>query len=122
QVRTARAPGARRPHPMALLVIRVRARGASGGLYVALQPRAAQAEAYSQDDIEAGEALFLANCASCHGPAGDGQVDSEGTLGPSLIAVGAASVDFQVGTGRMPMQRAGAQGPEKPPQMTEEQT
>src|SRR5690625_1676104 len=107
---------------MALLVILLLALVATGGLYVALQPRAAQAEAYSQDDVEAGEALFLANCASCHGPAGEGQVDSEGTLGPSLIGVGAASVDFQVGTGRMPMQRAGAQGPEKPPQMNEEQT
>src|SRR5690625_7829098 len=70
---------------MALLVILLLALVATGGLYVALQPRAAQAEAYSQDDVEAGEALFLANCASCHGPAGEGQVDSEGTLGPSLI-------------------------------------
>ena len=117
-----KALAARRHHPMALLVILLLALVATGGLYVALQPRAAQAEAYSQDDVEAGEALFLANCASCHGPAGEGQVDSEGTLGPSLIGVGAASVDFQVGTGRMPMQRAGAQGPEKPPQMNEEQT
>src|SRR5690625_6131985 len=44
------------------------------------------------------------------------------SLHDALPILGAASVDFQVGTGRMPMQRAGAQGPEKPPQMNEEQT
>ena len=118
-----KALAARRHHPMALLVILLLALVATGGLYAAFQPRAAQAEAYSQDDVDAGEALFLANCATCHGTAGEGQIDSEGkTIGPSLIGVGAASVDFQVGTGRMPMQASGAQAPEKPAQMNEEQT
>ena len=38
--------------------------------------------------IEEGRKLFLANCATCHG------MNSEGTeAGPSLIGVGAASVD-----------------------------
>ncbi|KXK63698.1 hypothetical protein AWW66_01685 [Micromonospora rosaria] len=45
-----------------------------------------------------GENLYRQNCASCHGDQGQG-----GPRGPSLIGVGAASVDFQVGTGRMPI-------------------
>jgi ubiquinol-cytochrome c reductase cytochrome c subunit len=41
--------------------------------------------------------------------------------GPSLIGVGAASVDFQVGTGRMPMQNNAPQAPAKPVQFTDEE-
>jgi ubiquinol-cytochrome c reductase cytochrome c subunit len=52
---------------------------------------------YTKEDIEYGKKLFLSNCASCHGK------NAEGTAnGPSLIGVGAASVDFQVSTGRKP--------------------
>jgi ubiquinol-cytochrome c reductase cytochrome c subunit len=35
--------------------------------------------------------------------------------GPSLIGVGSASVEFQVGTGRMPLARQEAQAEQKPP-------
>ncbi|MFC0675971.1 cytochrome bc1 complex diheme cytochrome c subunit [Brachybacterium hainanense] len=118
-----KALAARRHHPMALLVILLLALVATGGLYAAFQPRTASAETYSADDVAAGEDLFLANCATCHGTNASGLQDSDGnTLGPSLIGVGAAAVDFQVGTGRMPMQMAGAQAARKPPQMDEEQT
>lgn len=48
--------------------------------------------------IEEGKQLFLKGCSSCHGLNAEG-----GEIAPSLIGVGAASVDFQVGTGRMPM-------------------
>ncbi|MFI7427687.1 c-type cytochrome [Micromonospora sp. NPDC049836] len=48
----------------------------------------------------AGEELYRQNCASCHGDQGQGA-----QRGPSLIGVGAAAVDFQVGTGRMPIPR-----------------
>jgi ubiquinol-cytochrome c reductase cytochrome c subunit len=48
--------------------------------------------------IEEGKQLFLKGCSSCHGLNSEG-----GVIAPSLIGVGAASVDFQVGTGRMPM-------------------
>jgi ubiquinol-cytochrome c reductase cytochrome c subunit len=41
--------------------------------------------------------------------------------GPSLIGVGAAAVDFQVGTGRMPAMQPGAQIPRKAPAYTEEE-
>jgi ubiquinol-cytochrome c reductase cytochrome c subunit len=48
--------------------------------------------------VEAGRALFTANCASCHGPSGGG-----GPGGPSLVRAGAASADFYLRTGRMPL-------------------
>ena len=50
-------------------------------------------------------------------------MDASGTAnGPSLVGVGAASVDFQVGTGRMPMAMQGPQAQQKPEQFNEEQT
>ncbi len=42
--------------------------------------------------------------------------------GPGLIGVGAAAVDFQVGTGRMPLQANGPQARVKEPQFNDEQT
>lgn len=71
---------------------------------------------YTADQIAEGKKLFLSNCASCHG------LNSEGSeAGPSLIGVGAASVDFQVGSGRMPGQGSGPQLPKKTVQFTEAQ-
>jgi ubiquinol-cytochrome c reductase cytochrome c subunit len=77
----------------------------------------ADATTVSASDIEEGEKLFAANCASCHG------LDAQGTDGvaPSLVGVGAAAVDFQVGTGRMPMQTSGPQAQAKPVQFTDEE-
>lgn len=51
---------------------------------------------------EAGRALYQANCASCHGQQGSGTAD-----GPSLVGVGAASADFYLRTGRMPLSAPG---------------
>ena len=50
--------------------------------------------------IAAGKNLFAVNCASCHGLNGEG-LAQQGA--PGLGNVGAAAVDFQVRTGRMPM-------------------
>ncbi|MGR6320217.1 c-type cytochrome [Micromonospora soli] len=47
-----------------------------------------------------GTQLYLEHCASCHGERGQGA-----QRGPSLVGVGAASVDFQLSTGRMPLSR-----------------
>ena len=48
--------------------------------------------------IDEGQRIFLKGCSSCHG------LNAEGAaIAPSLIGVGAASVDFQVATGRMPV-------------------
>lgn len=44
-----------------------------------------------------------------------------GTDAPSLIGVGGAAVDFQVSTGRMPLQQAGAQAERKPVRYTSDQ-
>lgn len=45
-----------------------------------------------------GRDLYLTGCVSCHGAEGVG-VEARG---PTLVGVGAAAVDFWVGTGRMP--------------------
>jgi ubiquinol-cytochrome c reductase cytochrome c subunit len=59
----------------------------------------------AQQDIAAGKTLFLANCATCHGM---GAVGNPG-VAPSLIGAGAAAVDFQMSTGRMPAKEVGAE-------------
>ena len=60
--------------------------------------------------IEEGRQIFLKGCSSCHG------LNAEGAqIAPSLIGVGAASVDFQVGTGRMPMADMSTQAMRKEP-------
>ena len=67
--------------------------------------------------IEEGKQIFLKGCSSCHG------LNAEGaSVAPSLIGVGAASVDFQVGTGRMPMADMSTQAMRKPRVYNEEET
>jgi ubiquinol-cytochrome c reductase cytochrome c subunit len=92
---------------------------ATGGAYAAFTATSS-ADAASQTQVtkltEEGEKLFAANCASCHGLQAEGTEDA-----PTLIGVGAASVDFQVGTGRMPMAASGPPAEQKPVQFTEEQ-
>jgi ubiquinol-cytochrome c reductase cytochrome c subunit len=102
---------ARRRHPLAAVVVLLLALAATGGLYAAFAPAGeAQAEETAQSlAIEEGKKLYTVGCASCHGTGGQGTTD-----GPSLVGVGSAAVDFQVGTGRMPAQQPGAQVPEKP--------
>jgi len=67
--------------------------------------------------IEEGKQLFLKGCSSCHGLNAEG-----GAVAPSLIGVGAASVDFQVATGRMPMADMSTQAMRKPRVYNEEET
>jgi ubiquinol-cytochrome c reductase cytochrome c subunit len=81
----------------------------AGAAYAALAPNRADAAQAGADQIEAGRELFLANCATCHGLSATGRDNA-----PSLVGVGAASVDFQVGTGRMPMAASGPQAPKAP--------
>ncbi|MEU6082848.1 c-type cytochrome [Streptomyces sp. NPDC047108] len=102
---------ARRRHPLAALVVLLFALAVTGGLYAAFAPAdKAQAQDTAQTlAIEEGKKLYAVGCASCHGTGGQGSSD-----GPSLVGVGSAAVDFQVGTGRMPAQQPGAQVPEKP--------
>lgn len=90
---------ARRRHPLAALVVLLLALACTGGLYAVFAPAdKAQADATAQSlTIEEGKKLYTVGCASCHGTGGQGTSD-----GPSLVGVGAAAVDFQVATGRMP--------------------
>ena len=101
---------ARRRHPLAALVVLLLALACTGGLYAAFAPASkAQADETAQSlAIDEGKKLYAVGCASCHGTGGQGTTD-----GPSLVGVGAAAVDFQVGTGRMPAQQPGAQVPKK---------
>jgi ubiquinol-cytochrome c reductase cytochrome c subunit len=94
--------------PVVLLLV---ALGTTGGAYAAFAPTSgAQAAAgVSAQSLVEGRTLFLRNCSSCHGLNAEGSSD-----GPSLIGVGAAAVDFQVGTGRMPARELGAQVQAKP--------
>lgn len=100
----------RRRHPLAAVVVLLLALAATGGLYATFAPASkAQADETAQSlTIEEGKKLYAVGCASCHGTGGQGTTD-----GPSLVGVGAAAVDFQVGTGRMPAQQPGAQVPKK---------
>jgi len=94
----------RRRHPAAIVILLLLGLVATGGLYALLAPKPASAAVATAADATAGKKLFLANCASCHG------LNAEGSkAGPSLAGVGAAAVDFQVGTGRMPLAGPGVQ-------------
>ena len=95
----------RRRHRFTPVLLLLLALSGTGAAYTALAPsHPAQAATGGDAQIEEGRALFLKNCSSCHGLNAQG-----GTDGPSLIGVGAASVDFQVETGRMPAAQLGAQ-------------
>lgn len=101
---------ARRRHPLAAVVVLLFALAVTGGLYAAFAPAdTAKADDSAQSlAIEEGKKLYSVGCASCHGTGAQGTTD-----GPSLVGVGAAAVDFQVATGRMPLQQQGAQAVRK---------
>ena len=76
----------------------------------------ASAATGAQQDIAAGQALFQASCSSCHG------LEAQGTSqAPSLIGAGAAAVDFQMSTGRMPAKEVGAENERGPVTFTPRQ-
>lgn len=80
-----------------------------GTLYAALTPATqVAADTGMSAQVAEGKALFQVTCSSCHGLNGEGT-----SQGPSLVGVGASSVDFQMTTGRMPMAKPGAQAPRK---------
>ncbi|MBM6404053.1 c-type cytochrome [Phycicoccus sp. CSK15P-2] len=101
------ALAARRRHPAAIAVLLMIGLFLTGAAYAAVAPEPADAttQALPAQSVEEGKALFRANCASCHGLNAEGRATGDGDeiAGPSLAGVGAAAVDFQVGTGRMPM-------------------
>lgn len=100
----------RRRHPLAGLVVLVLGLVLMGGLYSAFRPASAAEQATDTALISQGRRLFVASCSSCHGLNGEGVTSKHDTnFGPPIIGVGAAAVDFQVTTGRMPAARPGTQ-------------
>jgi ubiquinol-cytochrome c reductase cytochrome c subunit len=70
-----------------------------------------------------GEALFMENCASCHGTQANG-VPASGTAGayPDLVGLGPATIDFWVDSGRMPAKNVRAvEAPRRQPALTPSQ-
>ncbi|WP_206476372.1 c-type cytochrome [Microbacterium sp. KRD172] len=91
----------------------------TGGIYAGASAAIAATDTQtsaSTMSVEDGQKLFQANCATCHG------LNLQGTdNGPSLYGVGELSVEFQLATGRMPLQMQGPQAPQKSPQFTQPQ-
>jgi ubiquinol-cytochrome c reductase cytochrome c subunit len=109
----------RRRHPLAAFVVLALALAFAGTLFAAfLSPNSASADSgtSSAQAIDNGKALYITSCSSCHGINGEGS-----SYGPSLVGTGAAAVDFQVSTGRMPAQQPGAQIQKKEVLYTQEQ-
>jgi ubiquinol-cytochrome c reductase cytochrome c subunit len=90
----------------------------AGGAYTAFAPGLSAQDTPLSSAAEDGKALFDTSCISCHGRNAQGVPGR----GPSLIGVGAAAVEFQVGTGRMPLARQEAQAQRKPRVFSDEQT
>ncbi|MCL4449020.1 MAG: c-type cytochrome [Actinobacteria bacterium] len=67
--------------------------------------------------IPEGHILFIENCSSCHTNTGEGSY-----RGPNLVGLGAATVDFWVSTGRMPLSQPGIEAVQKPSRLTRQQT
>jgi len=89
-----------------------------GGLYTAFAPGSQASDRASGAPLAPaaaeGKQLYDTTCISCHGRNAEGVPGR----GPSLIGVGSAAVEFQVGTGRMPLARQEAQAERKQPQLT----
>jgi ubiquinol-cytochrome c reductase cytochrome c subunit len=107
------ALAARRRHPLATALLVLLGLVVMGAAYATVIPGSADASQSAAQDVSAGRKLFLANCATCHGVSAEGRNNA-----PSLIGVGAAAVDFQVGTGRMPLAQSGPQAPKAPVRLT----
>ena len=103
---------ARRRHPaVALLLLLgtlVAVTAAWAGISASTS-NAAAAYGNDQTQVTKGQQLYAEGCATCHG------VHAQGTQNaPSLIGVGAAAVQFQVSTGRMPLANLGSQAARGP--------
>lgn len=105
-----------RREPAAALGVMLAALCLTGAGYAAFNSAPVAAAVTSDQAVLEGKNLFAEGCASCHG------LNAAGTdTGPTLIGVGAAAVDFQVSSGRMPMAAQAVQAPRKAPVYNEEE-
>jgi quinol---cytochrome-c reductase cytochrome c subunit len=108
----------RRRHPAAGYAAVAGGLVVAGVLYGTFSGGGASAAAPAQGStqIAQGQALFEESCSTCHG------LNAQGTSqAPSLIGAGAAAVDFQMSTGRMPAKELGAENDRKPTDFTQQQ-
>ncbi len=102
----------RRRHPAAGYAAVVGGLVMAGVLYSTFSGGGASAAAPAAQDstqVAQGHSLFETSCSSCHG------LNAQGTAqAPSLIGAGAAAVDFQMSTGRMPAKDLTAENDRKP--------
>lgn len=112
---------ARRRHPAAGYAILVLGLLLVGAIYASVTGGGTSASAappatVAMHTITQGRQIFLQECETCHG------FYAQGTdAAPGLIGVGSAAVNFQVGTGRMPLADNGPEGIRKPPRLTPKQ-
>jgi ubiquinol-cytochrome c reductase cytochrome c subunit len=106
---------ARRRHPAAGYIVIAFVLVTIGTAYAVITSGSASAAPQatpSSAQIANGRNVFLAECATCHGLYAQGTSQA-----PGLIGVGAAAVNFQVTTGRMPAAELGAENDRKPPRL-----
>ena len=100
-----------------ILVVALLALGTTFSIASALPTKFHSDGQTSTTMISEGKQIFAQGCSSCHGLHAEGS-----SIAPSLIGVGAAAVDFQVGTGRMPMADMSQQAMRKKPIYDAQQT
>jgi ubiquinol-cytochrome c reductase cytochrome c subunit len=111
---------ARRRHPAAGYIVIAFVLVTIGTAYAVITSGSASAALQATPNsaqIAHGRDVFLADCATCHGLYAQGTSQA-----PGLIGVGAAAVNFQVTTGRMPAAELGAENDRKPPRLSASDT
>jgi ubiquinol-cytochrome c reductase cytochrome c subunit len=102
--------GRLRPRKRTVVILVIAAAGAallelatSSSGQVAQPPAQSTVTAANAGQVTRGRQLYVEGCSSCHG------LDAKGipAQGPSLVGVGAASADFYLRTGRMPLSQPG---------------
>lgn len=86
------------------------------GIVAALVGIARPASGVEEEELPRGPELYQANCASCHGNQGAGTF-----RGPSLIGVGAASADYWLRSGMMPLSEPDEEPQRSEPSFSEEE-
>jgi ubiquinol-cytochrome c reductase cytochrome c subunit len=105
---TTAAPIVSTPGPSVSAAVTANSSANEGGIHYTELPKSF---------VAPGQALFAANCSSCHGP------DALGSdRAPNLQGLGAGTVDFWVSTGRMPLANSSVQATRKPARFNRLQT